>query len=299
MTAAPPLSLRGRLCLALSRPALDRPVPDSTFAIDDYQAWRSASLAASWSRFADVDVDGRDVLDFGCGNGPLTLFLAATRRPHSITGVDLYPDAITRARAALAAMDPAPAMPVAFVVGSDSHIPLGDASMDTLLAFDCLEHVMDPAAVLAEWRRVLRPGGKVLIEWFPYAGPYGPHMEALIPIPWAHLLFGQRALFEAAERLYDDPRFQPRHWDRDDRGNKLPNKWRQWRSFAEQGYINELSERAFRTIAEASGFVVERYDRHGLFSTRPALAPLFRVAARLPLIGERLTSHILVELRRG
>lgn len=294
-----PLSLRGRLCLALSRPALRRPVPRQMAAMDDYRAYRDASLATSWARFSDADIDGRDVLDFGCGNGPLSLFLAATRQPRSVTGVDLYPDAIARAEAALSHMDTQPTMPVRFLVGTAARIPVADAAADTLLAFDCLEHVMDPAAILAEWHRVLRPGGKALIEWYPYAGPHGPHMDSLIPIPWAHHIFGQRAMFETCERLYDDPAFQPRHWDMDGEGRKLPNKWRQWRSFAEQGYINELSARDFRRIARMAGFSIVRFDRHGVLSNRRAIAPLTRVLAHVPGLRELLTSHVIVELRKN
>jgi ubiquinone/menaquinone biosynthesis C-methylase UbiE len=292
-------SIRGRLCFALSRPALKRPLPRANAAIGDYQAWRDDALKASWSRFSDADVNGKDVLDFGCGNGPLSLFLAANAQPKSITGVDLYPDAIARAREALTRMVPPPAAKVNFLEGSEEGIPVPDQSMDTLLAFDCLEHVMEPAAILAEWHRVLRPGGKVLIEWFPFAGPYGPHMEALVPIPWAHILFGQRAMFEAAEQLYDDPEFQPRHWDLDDRGNKLPNKWRQWRSFAEQSYVNELSTGDFRRMVKAAGFSFARYDRYGLYSSRPRIAPITRALSGLPLIGQYFTSHVVIELKRG
>ena len=124
-------------------------------------------------------------------------------------------------------------------------------------------------------------------------------MEALVPIPWAHIIFGQRAMFEAAEKLYDDPEFQPRHWDLDDQGNKLPNKWRQWRSFAEQSYVNELSTGDFRHMVKAAGFSVARYDRFGLYSSRPRSAPLTRALSGLPLIGEYFTSHVVIELKRG
>ena len=292
------LSLRGRLCLAISRPYLRRPVPQETVALDDYKAYRDDSLTTSWRRFSDADVNGRDVLDFGCGNGPLSLFLAATRTPRSITGVDLYADAIGHAEAALAAMDTAPAMPVRFLTGTAERIPVEDASADTLLAFDCMEHVMDPAAILAEWHRVLRPGGKALIEWYPYAGPHGPHMDSFIPIPWAHHLFGERAMFETCEALYDDPAFRPRHWDLDDAGAKLPNKWRQWRSFAEQGYINQLSTRDFRRMAKDAGFSFARYERHGVLSNKPGIAPATRALCALPLVRDYITSHVIVELRR-
>ena len=293
---ARPHSLRGQLCYALARPALRRPVAAQTAAIAEYQAWRDSTLAASWSRFSNADINGRDVIDFGCGNGPLSLYLAETLRPKSLTGVDLYADAIDRARVALATMSPT--MPVQFLVGDANEIPAPDQSFDTLLAFDCLEHVMEPEVILADWHRVLRTGGKALIEWFPYQGPWGPHLESLIPIPWAHFLFGQRAMFEAAEALYDDPAFQPRHWDLDPSGNKLPNKWRQWRSFAEQGYINELSTTAFRRMVAKLGFSIVRYERHGILSNVRAIAPITRALSHIPLIGDYLTSHVLVELRR-
>ncbi len=293
------MSLRGRLCLALCRPALRRSAPEAVPSADDYAGWRDASLSASWARFSDAHVNGRDVIDFGCGAGPLSLFLAATRSPRSITGVDLYARDIERAGEALARMTPAPAMPVRFLLGDPARIPADDASADTLLAFDCLEHVMEPAAILAEWHRVLRPGGRVLIEWFPYAGPYGPHMNSLIPIPWAQYLFGQRAMFEAAEALYDSPDYQPRHWDLDADGTKLPNKWRQWRSFAEQAYINELSERDFRRMARDAGFRFTRFERHGVLSNNPVAAPFSRIAAHLPGVGPFITSHVLVEMQKA
>jgi hypothetical protein len=42
-------------------------------------------------------------------------------------------------------------------------------------------------------------------------------------VPWAHYLFGQRAMFAAAASIYDDPAFVPRHWDLDEHGHKKPN----------------------------------------------------------------------------
>lgn len=42
-------------------------------------------------------------------------------------------------------------------------IPLGDHSVDVLYCSEVLEHMEDPVPFLAEWRRVLRPGGAVLV----------------------------------------------------------------------------------------------------------------------------------------
>lgn len=290
------MSLRSNLCFALSRPAINKAVPAPAAYSDDYPAWRTESLAKSWSRFSDQDVNGRDVLDFGCGSGGLALYLATQKSPRFISGVDLYADDIDRANAALKAISPLPVARVEFLVGSEDGLPYSDAQFDTLLAFDCMEHVMAPAAIMAEWRRVLRPGGKVLIEWYTFKGPWGPHMTALVPIPWAHVIFGERAMFETAARLYDDPEYQPRHWDLDANGAKLPNKWTQWKSFAEQGYLNELSMPDFRKLAHELGFNITRVDQHGIGGQSGPLAAIGRGLTHVPVIGEYLTSHVIVEL---
>jgi SAM-dependent methyltransferase len=57
-----------------------------------------------------------------------------------------------------------------------SHWPLEDASVDLVLSTEVLEHVLDPAAFLAEARRVLRPGARLLLT-VPFAARwhYIPH----------------------------------------------------------------------------------------------------------------------------
>lgn len=94
------------------------------------------------------------VVDIGCGPG----FYAA--------------DLLARGTA-VTAVDPAPAMremtsrraPETTVVdGSATALPLGDASVDRALSVQVLEYVQDVAAALAEARRVLRPGGR-LVAW--------------------------------------------------------------------------------------------------------------------------------------
>ena len=49
-------------------------------------------------------------------------------------------------------------------VGGGEHLPLADASIDAVLSFWSLNHCADPARVMAEIARVLRPGGRVLIS---------------------------------------------------------------------------------------------------------------------------------------
>jgi ubiquinone/menaquinone biosynthesis C-methylase UbiE len=290
------MGFRAELCYALSRRRLQAP-SSRTASAQAYAAWRTASLSSSWSAFSDEHVRGKDVLDFGCGDGELSLYLAQRKQPRRVVGVDLNAAAIGRARSRQAVDAVVSTVDLSFEVGSVQALPFPDRSFDTLVAFDCLEHVMAPADILRDWHRVLRPGGRCLVEWFPYKGPWGPHMESLVPIPWAHVLFGEHALLRAAERLYDDPQFEPRHWDLDEQGRKKPNKWRAWSSFDEQGYINKLDVASFESLVSTSGLRIDRLDRRS-FGGSPLRRGVGRALMNMPWIGEYFVSYVIVELVR-
>lgn len=273
-----------------------KPAGEHVQDMDKYVAWRSEALARSWTHFDDGDVTGKDVIDFGSGKGNLTFYLA-DKRPRRIVGVELHgPSAQECAAQAKAATFPE-GTTVEFFEGSTDGIPVEDQSFDTLLAFDVIEHVMEPEPILAEWRRVLRPGGKVLLEWCPYRSPWAPHMEAMIPIPWAHKIFGERALFRTCERLYDEEEKVLRPWNFDEDGKLLPNKWRAWSSFSDQGYINQLDVGPFKSLARQTGFEVDRFE-HITFSALPARDLVAPMLMKMPILNEYLCSYVVGELRR-
>jgi 2-polyprenyl-6-hydroxyphenyl methylase/3-demethylubiquinone-9 3-methyltransferase len=90
------------------------------------------------------------VLDLGCGDGAVTAELAADGA--RVTGVDVSPVAIERARAAHPQ--------IAFeTVASDEPLPFGDAAFDAVVCLNVLEHVADTQHFLSEARRVLAPAG--------------------------------------------------------------------------------------------------------------------------------------------
>jgi SAM-dependent methyltransferase len=86
------------------------------------------------------DTIGLRVLDVGCGD-----------RPYA----ELFPGAI--------GFD-VPGNPHADLHGSLEAIPVEDASFDVVLCLQVLEHVPDPGAAVRELRRVVRPGGRVLVS---------------------------------------------------------------------------------------------------------------------------------------
>jgi SAM-dependent methyltransferase len=96
----------------------------------------------------------RDVLDVGCNTGYGTVRLCGDAR--SVTGVDVSPAAIDRARTREGAEQ------VEFRVIDGITLPFADGSFDLVTSFQVIEHVTDTASYLREIRRVLRPGGQAL-----------------------------------------------------------------------------------------------------------------------------------------
>jgi len=106
---------------------------------------------------ADIAFDGgADVLEVGCGTGVLTRVLAGRPEVRAITGVDLAPSLLDRARE-LAAGLPG----VRFERADGRALPFPDEAFDLVVFDSTLSHIPEPRRALAESARVLRPGGRI------------------------------------------------------------------------------------------------------------------------------------------
>jgi ubiquinone/menaquinone biosynthesis C-methylase UbiE len=105
---------------------------------------------------------GEIVLDVGCGTGTLLIEAAKRVGPSgSIHGVDRSPEMLAHARRKAAARG----VSAEFQEGSSDHLPFPDASFDAVFCTLMLHHLPAPMqlATVAEMRRVLRPGGRIII----------------------------------------------------------------------------------------------------------------------------------------
>jgi SAM-dependent methyltransferase len=102
--------------------------------------------------WAAPQVAGR-VLDVACGTGYGTAMLA---RRSDVSGLDADPGAVELARRRVPHGT--------FQRGELPPIPWSPASFDAVVSFETIEHIDDDAAYLAEIRRVLRPGGLLLLS---------------------------------------------------------------------------------------------------------------------------------------
>ncbi len=100
------------------------------------------------------------VLDAGCGTGGLLHLLAACRPDLAAVGVEVVPSAARRAREKSGAVA---------ACGSVNRLPFADQSFDAVVAADVLCHArVEPIPALHSLRRVLRPGGLLVLNMPAY-----------------------------------------------------------------------------------------------------------------------------------
>ena len=99
---------------------------------------------------------GTTVLDCGCGPGTITRDIAQRIAPGRVIGLDFSADQI-----AIASRDAGSRRiaNIEFKQGSVYELPFADGSFDAVFSHALLEHLREPAKAVAEFRRVLKPGG--------------------------------------------------------------------------------------------------------------------------------------------
>lgn len=171
-----------------------RPAVEKTYGPDDLSAvpvfaggfinfgyWRGIGLDGSLSHDDRVRsqqdlyrhvldtagaVEGRRVLEVGCGLGIGCALALEEYGPEHVTGMDIHPQQLQRARQANARLLDARPQRLAFVQGAAEDLPFGDGEFDCLYSVEAAQHFPDLTAFAREAARVLRPGGRAVIASF-------------------------------------------------------------------------------------------------------------------------------------
>ena len=131
------------------------------------------------------------LLDTGCGDGFVATLLR--RRVREVVGVDVEPSS---------AWEDGPGL--TFSVANAEALPFADAAFDVVYSKDSLHHMDSPERAVAEYARVLRPGGTALIvEANRYNPLFYPHMTLAL----GHEHFTRERFRNLVLEVFSAPRF--------------------------------------------------------------------------------------------
>ncbi|MGY1454693.1 class I SAM-dependent methyltransferase [Streptomyces sp. SS8] len=191
------------------------------------------------------------VLDVGCGDGSAAAVAARELAGHRIVGVDWSQGALRRAASRIPAV----------VRGelTDGGLPFADGSADAVLFGEVVEHLVDPDAAMEELRRVLRPGGHLLLSTPNLAAWYN---RVLLPA-------GVQPVFSevSLRRVHGRP------------GREVV------------GHLRLFTARALRGFAAASGFETVRLAGAPFHGVPRPLRALDRAACLVPSAASILLLH--------
>jgi SAM-dependent methyltransferase len=138
-------------------------------------------------------VKGKTVIDFGCGEGREALELVQWGA-EKVVGIDIRDDLLAKARARAQAEG---------VSTRCEFVTCYQSVADFIISIDSFEHFADPAGVLLEMDRLLKPDGQVIVCFGPtWYHPLGGHLFSVFP--WAHLIFCEEALIKWRSHFKDD-----------------------------------------------------------------------------------------------
>ena len=249
----------------------------------------------SLSPFSGIELlDGKEVLDAGCGWGGKAVWYARNSHLSSIAGFDLpgvYDPEVSRAFARDLGV-----RNCFFDTGVAERMPYPDGRFDLVLLEDVLEHVSDPGVVLGECARVLRPGGLAVVKFPSFRMMYAHHLDRALRLPALHYLLPMRTWAAGLNHLlltsggtlgyepFDEVAPTPFH-----------------RAITRN--LNGLHFSAFREIAGACPLeteVLEMVPFRGAVGKRSLKRSLYGILYRFGLLREFLSEFVLyIGRKRG
>lgn len=121
------------------------------------ESWRDWRIEAQWLIDQARAVPGSTILEIGCGGGGLLRMVQ--QRGAIAVGVDTLSVALELARR----RDVALQRLYAIHIGETTTLPFCAESFDSIIAQHALEHLPDVDAALREWKRLLKPNGRIVV----------------------------------------------------------------------------------------------------------------------------------------
>lgn len=239
--------------------------------------WRNAQYFGYIDHMPVAEADGLIVLDFGCGPGYDLVGFATQSKPAKLIGVDVSSSSLAEAKARLALHGAKPELFHHDVMKAP--LPIADATVDIVHSSGVLHHMPSPQTALAEFRRVLKPGGRAQIMVY--------HADSL----WVHLYVAyERQIVQGLDLGLDIAEAFQRSTD----GPDCPIS----RCYTRQAFIDLVTPHGFKF--ESFGVAVSAWEMSLLAKRYEAIMnPTLPEASREFLVGLTFDSRGLPMTRPG
>lgn len=244
------------------------------------------SRTNTFDLFADkVPVDGKHILDLGCGNAVLSCrYIDDGAR--WVVGCDRNYERWPLANAKKYVEYRGLGGQLPLVLGDGAALPFRSHSFDLVISNNVFDHIVQLPETLEECYRVLRPGGQMVVTFIPWYHPGGSHLRDFIYIPYANLLFSEKALLAVLHDLAVQNPQAPNLL----RGGHPPPA-----SLDEIGLVlSRVTLRQFRQMLKRTPFKIVYFHltSFGCKTGNPLLKTLLDSLVYVPLVNEFFTSHI-------
>lgn len=145
-----------------------------------------------------ISIRNKKILEIGCGHGGKCLFYA-NNGALEVVGVDIDEDRLGYGKKLKEELK---VSNVRFLNMDATNITFDDEYFDLIFAPDVFEHFINPDLVLRECRRLLKTGGKVIVN--PVGSIYskdGAHLKIGIGLPWIYVFFSEKTICNALDEL--------------------------------------------------------------------------------------------------
>lgn len=134
----------------------------------EFVQWRNGLNLFRENLMPTTGHDGKVILDYGCGPGNDLVNLVEFSKPKRLVGMDISPVALALARERLKLHDERGVVEFRQVENGSSRLPFDDNTFDYIHCDGVLHHTPNPEEILAEFKRILAPGGEVRIYVYHY-----------------------------------------------------------------------------------------------------------------------------------
>ncbi len=206
------------------------------------------------------DIQGKEILEIGCGHGGITCFLAMNGAKR-VVGIDLNTYNLSIAEKfhkqlvhnVLGSSEAR--LNVEFLEKNATALDYPSGCFDIVWAENVFEHFMEPEAVMKEAFRVLRPGGRLVVPIFSSIySKHGAHVKQGLKVPWSNLFFSEKTICNTLFRLAQE---NPQVLEMYPGLAENPSNIRELRRYKD---LNDITFGKFKRMAVACGYQIESFQ---------------------------------------